>query len=103
MMILFLTLTIIFRYQLIANFSIRNEGWNTLNDLYFKLTFACNIEYLFNWNVEMKHGDIGTTTCQFQVKCDQPGEYKVMYQLFRGNTSFEEFGNIPWSSSVQLL
>jgi hypothetical protein len=86
-----------------ANFSIRNEGWNTLNDLYFKLTFACNIEYLFNWNVEMKHGDIGTTTCQFQVKCDQPGEYKVMYQLFRGNTSFEEFGNIPWSSSVQLL
>ena len=85
-----------------ANFSIRNEGWNTLNDLSFKLTFACSIEYVFNWSIEMKHGDIGTATYQFQVKCAQPGEYKVMYQLYRGNTSFEEFGNVPWISSVQL-
>ncbi len=40
---------------------------------------------------------------QFQVECDQSGEYKVMYQLFRGNTSFEEFENVPWISSVQVV
>ncbi|CAF1210142.1 unnamed protein product [Rotaria magnacalcarata] len=86
-----------------VNFSIRNEGWNTLNELDLKLTFACDIEYVFRWNIEIKHGNIGTSCYQFQVKCDQPGEYKVVYQLFRGNTSFEEFGNVPWISSVRLV
>jgi hypothetical protein len=86
-----------------ANFSIRNEGWNTLNDLQLKLTFACNTEYVFNWSTEIEHGDVGTNSYQFQVDCNQPGEYKVVYQLFRGNTSFEEFGNIPWTSSVQVI
>ncbi|CAF3951370.1 unnamed protein product [Rotaria sp. Silwood2] len=86
-----------------VNFSIRNEGWNTLNGLHLKLIFACDIEYIFSWSTEIKHGDIGTSSYQFQVECDQPGEYKVKYQLFRGNTSFEEFGNVPWTSSVQLL
>lgn len=39
--------------SIIANFSIRNEGWNTLNNLQLKLTFACNTEYVFNWNTEI--------------------------------------------------
>jgi hypothetical protein len=89
--------------KITANFSIRNEGWNTLNNLQLKLTFACNTEYVFNWNTEIQHGDVGTVSYQFQVECNQPGDYKVMYQLFRGNTSFEEFGNVPWISSVQVV
>ncbi|CAF1112489.1 unnamed protein product [Adineta steineri] len=52
---------------------------------------------------EIKHGDIASATYQFQVECNQPGEYKVIYQLFRGNTSFEDFGNVPWISSVKLI
>jgi hypothetical protein len=86
-----------------ANFSIRNEGWNTLQDLRLKLTFVCGAEYVFNWSTEIKHGDVGTASYQFQVECGQPGAYPVTYQLFRGNTSFEEFGNVPWTSSAQLL
>jgi hypothetical protein len=89
--------------NIIANFSIRNEGWNILNNLQLKLTFACNIEYVFNWNTAINHGDVGTSSYQFQVNCNQPGEYKVMYQLFRDNTPFEEFGNVPWTSSVQVI
>ncbi|CAF1038129.1 unnamed protein product [Adineta steineri] len=86
-----------------VNFSIRNEGWNILNNLSLKLIFACNSEFIFNWNTEIKHGDIALATYQFQVECNQTGEYKVIYQLFRGNTSFEDFGNVPWISSVKLI
>jgi len=86
-----------------ANFSIRNEGWNVLNNLYLKLIFACNDEYVFNWSTQIEHGDVGTVSYQFRIDCDQLGEYKVTYQLFRGNTSFEEFGNVPWTSSVRLV
>ena len=89
--------------QVIANFSIRNEGWNTLNNLQLKLTFACNREYTFNWTSAINHGDIGTSTYQFQVDCHTPGEYQVTYQLFRDSTPFETFGNIPWMSSVQVV
>jgi hypothetical protein len=88
--------------QVTANFSIRNEGWNTLNNLQLKLTFACNTEYTFNWTSAMNHGDVGTSTYQFQVNCNQPGEYQVTYQLFRDNTPFEAFGNVPWTSLVQV-
>ena len=89
--------------RITANFSIRNEGWNTLNDLQLKLTFACNTDYVFDWNTEIQHGAIGIASYQFQVECDQTGEYQVIYQLFRGNTSFEQFGNVPWISSVKLV
>ena len=85
-----------------VNFSIRNEGWNTLNNLQLKLTFACNVDYLFDWNIELTHGQIITQTYEFQVQCIQSGTYKVVYQLFRGNSSFEDFGNVPWISTVQL-
>jgi hypothetical protein len=88
--------------QVTANFSIRNEGWNTLNNLQLKLTFACNKEYTFNWTSTMNHGDVGTNTYQFEVNCNQPGEYQVIYQLFRDSTPFEAFGNVPWTSSVQV-
>lgn len=86
-----------------ANFSIRNEGWNVLNDLSLKLIFACNIEYTFPWTYEIKHGDIGTSTYQFRVQCNQLGAHKVIYQLYRGNTSFEELGNVPWMSMVSIV
>jgi hypothetical protein len=86
-----------------ACFNIRNEGWNTLNNLQLKLTFACNIEYVLDWNVETKPGYVEGLCYQLQVDCNQPGEYKVMYQLYRGNTSFEDFGNVPWTSSVQVV
>jgi hypothetical protein len=86
-----------------ANFSIRNEGWNVLNNLYLQLIFACNVEYVFNWSTKIEHGDVGTVSYQFRIDCDQLGEYKVTYQLFRGNTSFEEFGNVPWTTSVRLV
>ncbi|CAF1016786.1 unnamed protein product [Adineta ricciae] len=86
-----------------ANFSIRNEGWNTLNNLRLKLIFVCNMTYVFDWNTEIKHGDIQTASYQFQVECEQPGGYQVIYQLFRDETSFEEYGNVPWISSAQLI
>ena len=86
-----------------ANFSIRNEGWNTLNDLHLQLIFACGAEFVLDWTTEIQPGDITTAMYQFQVECDQPGEYPVGYQLFRGNTSFEEYGNVPWTSFVSVL
>ena len=85
-----------------ANFSIRNEGWNTLNNLQLQLTFACNVQYTFNWTTEIQSGNIGTASYQFPVKCNQPGQYGVTYQLFRDGTPFETFGNVPWTSSVEL-
>ena len=89
--------------QVTVNFSIRNEGWNTLNNLQLKLRFACDTEYTFNWTSAMNHGDIGTNTYQFQVNCNQSGEYQVAYQLFRDATPFETFGNVPWLSFVQVV
>jgi hypothetical protein len=88
--------------RLTVKFSIRNEGWNELQDLYLKLIFACNTEYTFIWSTPIKHGDIETVSYTFQIYCDQPGHYKVIYQLFRGNIPFEMFGNVPWVSSVEL-
>ena len=89
--------------QISANFSIRNEGWNVLNNLQLKLTFACNVEYTFDWNTEMQHGDVKKNEYQFKVNCAQPGSYMVTYQLYRGDIAFENYGNPPWTSSVEVL
>ena len=89
--------------QVTANFSIRNEGWNALSNLQLKLTFACNAVYTFNWTNTMQHGDVATATFPFQVNCNQPGQYKVTYQLYRSDTPFEQFGNVPWMSFVEVV
>ena len=86
-----------------ANFSIRSEGWNTLNGLQFKLTFACNVEYDFDWTTDIPEGQIVIAIYQFQVNCNQSGTYRVTYQLYRGDRPFEIYGNVPWISSVQVV
>lgn len=85
-----------------VNFSVRNEGWNTLNNLYLILTFACDAQYDFVWDTAIEHGETQTMTFELLVQCNKPGHYAVSYQFYRGETPFEEYGNVPWTSSVQV-
>ena len=89
--------------QITANFSIRNEGWNALENLQLKLTFACNTEYAFDWVLPIPEAAIVMSTFQFQVNCNQSGTYRITYQLYRDDRPFEIFGNVPWISSVQVV
>jgi hypothetical protein len=61
------------------------------------------MEYDFDWSTDILDEDIVTATYQFQVNCNQPGIYRVMYQLFRVDRPFEVYGNVPWISSAQVI
>jgi len=84
-----------------ANFTIRNNGWNTLRDFMIQLHWKVGDSDIYDYykfsSQIVESGD--TTTFATKIVLPSIGRYKLSYGIF----GFDKIGNQPWAKDVILI